>query len=64
MQGSIKRLVPDRGFGFVTGDDGAEYFVHRSEVSEWDRLAEGSPVTFEAAAGPKGPRAKDLRIAV
>lgn len=57
-QGIIKRLVPDKGFGFVRADGGTEYFFHRSACSNFDRLVEGQNVTFEAGNGPKGPRAE------
>lgn len=61
--GVIKRLVPDKGFGFVAAQDGGEYFFHRSACVEtrFEQLREGQSVTFEKGQGPKGPRAENVR---
>lgn len=64
--GTIKRMVRDRGFGFLRAESGEEYFFHRSAVTRgsFDEMSEGvTRVTFEAVDGPKGPRAEDVRIA-
>lgn len=64
VAGTIKRLVTDKGFGFVVGPDGNEYFFHQSACDgQFDRLHEGQSVTFEMGQGPKGPRAENLRVA-
>jgi len=61
--GTIKKLVADRGFGFIAADDGKEYFFHRSSTEgNFDRLQGGEKVNFEIEASPKGPRAKSVRI--
>jgi CspA family cold shock protein len=64
MNGTIKRLVSDKGFGFVAAGDGNEYFVHQSACNgvQFDDLQEGQAVTFERGQGPKGPRAEDVRL--
>ena len=56
--GTIKRLVSDKGFGFILADDGNEYFFHNSacQGTRFDQLREGQPVTFDKGQGPKGPR--------
>jgi len=61
--GSIKRLVRDRGFGFIRDDGGQEWFFHRSSVQEitFDELAEGQRVSFDEEPSPKGPRAGNIR---
>lgn len=60
--GTIKRLVTDKGFGFVRDDaNGTEYFFHRQECPDYDDLREGQRVAFEAGEGPKGPRANGVR---
>ncbi len=58
MSGTIKRIVSDKGFGFIAASDGTEYFFHRSACSEtpFNELREGQAVTFERGQGPKGPR--------
>jgi len=64
MNGTIKRLVSDKGFGFVAAADGQEYFFHQSACDgQFDRLREGQAVTFETGQGPKGPRAENVRTA-
>lgn len=48
-RGSIKKLISDRGFGFIAQEDGSEIFFHRSQVlgSGFDALREGQAVTYE-----------------
>lgn len=63
MNGIVKRLVPDRGFGFIKADDGQEYFFHRSGVkgsTRFEQLREGQEVTLSTATGEKGPRAENV----
>jgi CspA family cold shock protein len=58
--GTIKKVVADRGFGFITGEDGKDYFFHRDGLQaplDFARLGGGESVNFEIEAGPKGPRA-------
>ena len=61
--GTIKRLVRDRGFGFIRDDGGQEWFFHRSAVRDgtFDQLNEGQRVSFEEEPSSKGPRAADVR---
>ena len=63
--GTIKRMVSDKGFGFVAAADGNEYFFHQSAVQGggFGQLREGQAVTFDAGQGPKGPRAENIRLA-
>jgi cold shock protein len=63
--GTIKRLVRDKGFGFVAASDGNEYFFHQSACQgvQFDSLREGQSVTFDKGQGPKGPRAENVRVA-
>jgi cold shock protein len=63
--GTIKRLVRDRGFGFIRDDAGQEWFFHRSSVQEgsFDQLNEGQRVNFEEEPSAKGPRAGNVRSA-
>jgi CspA family cold shock protein len=64
VHGTIKRLVSDKGFGFLAADDGSEYFFHQSACQgiRFDDLREGQSVTFEKGQGPKGPRAENVRV--
>jgi cold shock protein len=65
IQGTIKRLVSDKGFGFVAAQDGTEYFFHQSACvdARFDELRVGQSVTFDRGQGPKGPRAENIRTA-
>lgn len=65
MNGTIKRIVSDKGFGFVQADDNKDYFFHQSACVgvPFDSLREGQHVTFEKGQGPKGPRAENVRPA-
>lgn len=63
MQGTIKRVIRDRGFGFIRADDGQEVFFHRSSLQQlnFDALKEGQNVEFDMERGEKGPRAVAVR---
>ncbi len=64
--GTIKRVISDRGFGFIGGEDGKEYFFHRNELAEsldFDRLVGGETVSFDVESSPKGPRAVKVTTA-
>jgi CspA family cold shock protein len=65
-QGKIKRLVSDRGFGFIEGERGDDLFFHHSAVqgASIEGLREGQIVQYEVGRGPKGPRAESVRVAV
>ena len=62
--GTIKKLVRERGFGFILGQDGAELFFHRSafQGGGFDTLTEGQTVEFDVEKGDKGPRAANMRV--
>lgn len=61
-QGTIKKLVAEKGFGFILGERG-EFFFHHSSVADgrFDDLREGQRVEYEEGQGPKGPRANNVR---
>jgi cold shock protein len=65
LNGTIKRLVSDKGFGFILATDGNEYFFHSSACNQisFADLREGQAVTFERGQGPKGPRGENVRLA-
>lgn len=63
INGTVKRLVTTKGFGFVAAEDGSEYFFHQSACAQFDSLREGQAVTFQTGQGPKGPRAENVRVA-
>ena len=64
--GTVKKVVSDRGFGFITGEDGKDYFFHRDGLDrslDFDRLVGGEKVDFDVEASPRGPRAVRVRAA-
>jgi CspA family cold shock protein len=62
-RGRIKKMVRDRGFGFIRGDDGKEVFFHRSGLNagDYDSLNEGDAVEYVIQEGPRGARAENVR---
>ncbi len=62
--GTIKKLVRERGFGFIQGQDGVELFFHRSALQKagFDTLTEGQAVEFDVESGDKGPRAANMKV--
>jgi len=62
--GRIKKVMKDRGFGFISTNEGKEVFFHRSECRqvEFDALEQGQEVTFDLMTDPKGPRARNLAV--
>jgi len=66
MTGTIKRIVRDKGFGFITPHDGSDdVFFHRSRLAprvEFDDLREGEDVEFQTRPGEKGPQAFNVKL--
>lgn len=66
MTGTVKKVVADRGFGFITAEDGQEYFFHRSALDnslQFETLAVDERVNFEVERSDRGPRARQVRAA-
>ena len=66
MTGTIKKVVDERGFGFITAEDGQEYFFHRSGLDSslvFEQLSAGERVSFDVERSDKGPRAAHVRAA-
>ena len=61
-QGTIKKLVSDKGFGFIEGERGELFFHHTSvEGGSFETLQEGQAVEYTEGSGPKGPRAEAVK---
>ena len=64
--GTVKKVISDRGFGFITADDAKEYFFHRDALDStlnFDRLVGGEKVEFQIEQSPRGPRASRVHAA-
>ena len=62
ITGTVKMIQPDKGFGFVRGTDGVEYFFHRTDAPEFDTFTVGLAVRFVPKDGTKGPRADRVQL--
>ncbi len=63
MTGTIKKLISDRGFGFIAAEGlPKDLFFHSNSVvgASFDDLREGDTVTFEVEESPKGPNAVNV----
>jgi CspA family cold shock protein len=64
-KGTIRRLVTDRGFGFISTEQREDLFFHRNELQgvDYSSLREGQQVEFEVTQGPDGSCAVKVRLA-
>ncbi|MDR0920912.1 MAG: cold-shock protein [Lactobacillales bacterium] len=64
-QGTVKWFNADKGFGFITGEDGSDVFVHFSAIQGdgFKTLEEGQAVTFDVEEGARGPQASNVEKA-
>ncbi len=63
MKGNVKFFNEGKGFGFIAGEDGKEYFVHQTGVKEGTVLRENDAVEFEVEQGDRGPKAANVSLA-
>ena len=61
MKGTVKFFNTQKGFGFIAGDDGNEYFVHQTALEEGVILNENDEVTFDVEEGDRGPKAINVK---
>lgn len=62
MVGKVKWFNQEKGYGFISREDGDDVFVHFSAIQEegFKTLAEGQDVEFEIVEGPRGPQAANV----
>ncbi len=62
-KGTVKWFNGEKGFGFITTEDGKDCFAHFSEIQKdgFKTLEEGEQVTFEITQGQKGPQASNIK---
>jgi CspA family cold shock protein len=63
MKGKVKMFDASRGFGFITGEDGKDAYVHKTAIEGGATLAAGDAVEYEVEEGERGPRAKNVKKA-
>ena len=61
MKGTVKFFNRSKGFGFIAGEDGQEYFVHMSALKPGVFLNENDAVTFDVEQGDRGPKAVNVQ---
>ena len=61
-KGTVKWFNPDKGYGFITGEDGNDVFVHWSAIQGegYKSLSDGQEVTYDLVDGPKGMQASNV----
>ena len=62
MKGKVKFFNQGKGFGFITGEDGKDYYVHESALKEGVNINENDSVMFDAEQGDKGPKAVNVSL--
>ncbi|RJQ16891.1 cold shock domain-containing protein [Candidatus Woesearchaeota archaeon] len=62
MEGTVKWFNSKKGFGFVKGEDGEEYFVHHTALPKGLFLRDNDPVTFDAVETERGKQAQNVKV--
>ncbi|WBW99187.1 cold-shock protein [Oceanirhabdus sp. W0125-5] len=64
MTGTVKWFNAEKGFGFITTEEGNDVFAHFSQINKegYKSLEEGQKVSFEIIEGQKGPQAGNIEV--
>ena len=62
MNGTVKWFNQEKGYGFITGEDGKDVFVHFSSIKTngFKGLEEGQKVSYDVEQGDRGPQATNV----
>ncbi len=61
MEGKVKFFNELKGFGFITGDDEKDYFVHQTGLGDGVRIKDEDRVTFDVEEGDRGLKAVNVK---
>jgi len=62
MKGKVKFFNERKGFGFIAGEDGKDYFMHQSALAAGVRPKDNDPVSFDVEEGERGLKAANVSI--
>lgn len=62
MEGTVKFFNRKKGFGFVSGQDGKDYFVHFTGLSQGTFIRDNDVVSFDAEEGERGLKATNVKL--
>lgn len=62
MEGTVKFFNRKKGFGFINGEDGKDYFVHFTGLAQGTFLRDNDKVSFEPVEGDKGLKAEKVTL--
>ena len=62
MKGKLKWFNQEKGYGFIEGEDGEDYFLYRSEVPTDTELVDEQELTFEEKETDRGKQATNIQI--
>ncbi len=62
INGTVKWFDSEKGYGFITGEDGKDVFVHFSQIQKdgYKTLDKGEAVSYSVTDGAKGPQAENV----
>ncbi len=62
MQGTLKFFNRKKGFGFISGEDGKDYFVHFTALGQGTFIRDNDVVSFTPAEGDRGLKAEQVQL--
>ena len=62
MKGKVKFYNQQKRFGFITGEDGKDYFFHESGIESGNNVRDEDSVSFEVVEGDRGPKAEHVKL--